>query len=148
MVRFAKLTDYALRLTAELAQAPRPTLSTVELGARTGLEPTTVAKVLKTLARADVVRSTRGVSGGYRLSDDGARLSVAHVVEAMEGPLGLTDCVADPGSCAHEGRCGVANPLKRVSKLIEQTLRGIRLDELTVPTRRVAMRLQPELRHG
>jgi FeS assembly SUF system regulator len=135
MIRFAKLTDYALRVAAELARDEQQTFSVAELGSATRLESTTVAKVLKLMAKAGLVKSFRGVAGGYRLASDASALNVASVVEAMEGPLGVTACVADPGSCLHEGNCGISAPMRQISQAVERTLRAVSLRELSAQSR-------------
>lgn len=137
MIRFAKLTDYALRIATELARAQEQTHSSAQLSERTGLEATTVAKVLKQLGKRGLVESFRGASGGYRLVVPAPSLTVASIVEAMEGPLGLTACVVEPGSCMHEGRCAISAPMHKISRVIENALRAVSLDELSraAPTR-------------
>jgi len=139
MIRFSKLTDYALMVASELARDAGVIASAAQLAGRTGVELSTVAKVLKLLAKAGVVESARGASGGYRLRVAADRLSVASVVEAMEGPLGVTGCVAVPGSCAHEGNCGLSDPMRKISRVIEAALRAVSLQSLAdAPARSIA----------
>ncbi len=101
MLRISKLTDYATVLLAHLARQAKwdARVSASQLAEATAIEPSTVAKVLKMLARAGLVRSIRGVNGGYQLVRAPAQTNVASIVAAMEGPIALRsvalnqDCV-------------------------------------------------------
>ena len=76
-------------------------LSAAELAERAGLEAPTVTKLLKPLAQAGLVEAFRGVNGGYRLARDAADITLVEIVEAMEGPLGMTECSVHAGSLRH-----------------------------------------------
>jgi FeS assembly SUF system regulator len=135
MLRIAKLTDYATVVLAALAERPETHASAAELAARARLEPTTVSKVLKTLAQAGLVESRRGAAGGYRLGRAPAEISVADVIIAMEGPIGLTECQLHAGLCHHEAHCGVRGNWQKIGLAIETALRNVSLVDL-VPSRR------------
>ena len=72
-----------------------------------GLEAPTVAKVLKPLAQAGLVEGFRGATGGYRLARPATRITLVDIVEALEGPLGMTECSVHAGACGIESSCGV-----------------------------------------
>jgi FeS assembly SUF system regulator len=135
MLRIAKLTDYATVVLAALAERPGAHASAAELAALARLEPTTVSKVLKILAAADLVESRRGAAGGYRLARAPEAISVADVIIAMEGPIGLTECQLHVGLCHHEGHCGVRGNWQKIGTAIETALRNVSLADL-VPGRR------------
>src|SRR5690606_18961516 len=101
VLRVTRLTDYATVLLTVLAARPGDVLSAADLAAAAGLELPTVAKVLRPLAQANLVEGFRGAGGGYRLARAPAEISLVDVVEAMEGPLGMTEC------SLHEGTCGI-----------------------------------------
>jgi FeS assembly SUF system regulator len=105
MLRVTKLTDYATVVLTVLAARPGEVLSATELAEFTGLEPPTVSKVLKPLAQAGLVEGLRGVRGGYRLTRPAIEISLIEVVEAMEGPLALTEC-SRPPPVRHGAQCG------------------------------------------
>jgi len=130
MLRVAKLTDYATTLLSALAEDPSGVSSAVELAERARLELPTVSKVLKILAHAGLVASFRGQSGGYRLARAPESITVADIVAAMEGPFGMTECVAHQGQCHHEPHCGVRDNWRRISRVIEQALRNVTLAEM------------------
>jgi FeS assembly SUF system regulator len=135
MLRIAKLTDYATVVLATLAERPGAHASATELATLARLEPTTVSKVLKTLAQAGLVESRRGAAGGYRLGRAPEAISVADVIVAMEGPIGLTECQLHVGLCHHEGHCGIRGNWQKIGVAIETALQSVSLADL-VPGRR------------
>ncbi|MEZ5460573.1 SUF system Fe-S cluster assembly regulator [Dokdonella sp.] len=138
MLRVSKLTDYATVVMTCLALADaEEILSAQQLAERARLEVPTVSKLLKQLAHAELVESRRGVNGGYRLARAPAAISVADIVTAMEGPIGMTECSAQSGTCNHEPHCGVRINWQRISLAIRVALEGVTLaDMIAVPPRR------------
>ena len=136
MLRVSKLTDYATVVMTVLADAQATSasvLSAQDLAERAHLEVPTVSKLLKQLAQAQLVESFRGVNGGYRLARAPERISLADIVIAMEGPFGMTECSANVGSCGHEPHCGVRGNWRRVSDVIESSLRQMTLADMCRP---------------
>lgn len=133
MLRISKLTDYATVVMATLADHVGECVPTSQVAAETRLESPTVAKVLKTLARAGVVESVRGVHGGYRLDREPAEVSVAAIIRAMEGPIALTECGLEPGLCSHEKICGLRGNWRRIGQAVEQALDSLSLADLVQP---------------
>ncbi|MGB0134139.1 SUF system Fe-S cluster assembly regulator [Dokdonella sp.] len=138
MLRVSKLTDYATVVMTCLALSESDEiLSAQQLAERAHLEVPTVSKLLKQLAHAGLVESKRGVNGGYRLARVPRSISVADIVTAMEGPIGMTECCAHSGSCHHEPHCGVRVNWQRISQAIRVALEGVTLaDMISVPSRR------------
>ncbi len=136
MLRVSKLTDYATVVMTCLAAAGDEVLSAQQLAERARLEAPTVSKLLKLLAHAGLVTSFRGVNGGYRLAREPKAISVAEIVIAMEGPIGMTECSAHDGLCGHESHCGVRVNWQRISLAIATALESVSLaDMLNPPTR-------------
>jgi FeS assembly SUF system regulator len=133
MLRVSKLTDYATVVMTALADAPEHIHSAQELAERARLELPTVSKLLKQLAHASLVESFRGVNGGYRLSRAPDRISIADIVVAMEGPIGMTECSAQAGLCGHEPHCGVRVNWKRINQAIAQALGNVTLADMLKP---------------
>ena len=104
--------------------------SAAELAERSRLELPTVSKVLKPLAHAGLVESFRGSAGGYRLARPAERISLIEIVEAIEGPLGVTECSGEHSNCEHEAHCGVQGPWRRINDVIAEALRGMSLAEM------------------
>ena len=92
MLRIGKLTDYATVILASLATERSHLLTAASLSDRTHIAAPTVAKLLKQLHHAGLVKSTRGTHGGYQLSRDPEDISAAAILDALEGPIALTEC--------------------------------------------------------
>ena len=135
MLRVTKLTDYATVLLTVLAARPGGVLSAAELAEQSGLEIPTVAKVLRPLAQAGLVEGFRGAGGGYRLARDAAAISLVEIVEAMEGPLGMTECSLHDGACGIEQSCGVRANWRRINDVVADALRGVTLAQMQAPPR-------------
>lgn len=133
MLRVTRLTDYATLVLAALAEQPGRVHSAADLAEQARLEPPTVAKVLKPLARAGLVESFRGANGGYRLARAARDIPLIDVVEAIEGPLGMTECSGEHSTCEHESHCGVQSHWRYVNDVIANALRGVSLAEMLAP---------------
>ena len=144
MFRLSKLADYATVLMASLSQDEGAVLSAQVLAERTRLEAPTVSKLLKQLAQADLVVSTRGASGGYRLSRPAADISIGDIIAAIEGPLGMTECSIHSGLCGRENYCSVSSNLRKISAAVESALRAVTLVDMAAPPRQWQPRVSVE----
>ena len=134
MLRISKLTDYGIVLLARFAQEhPDTTLNAREMADNTALPLPVVSKMLKTLAGAGLLRSQRGAKGGYRLARAPEAVTVAELLEALEGGVALMDCTAGPGHCAKEDNCGVREPWQRINNAVLGALENVTLAELAGP---------------
>ncbi|HEY4555515.1 MAG TPA: SUF system Fe-S cluster assembly regulator [Lysobacter sp.] len=149
MLRVTKLTDYATVVMTVLAGRPDAVLSAAELAERAGLETPTVSKVLKPLAQAGLVEGFRGANGGYRLARPAERIGLIDIVEAMEGPLAMTECSVHDGQCGIEHSCSARANWRRINDVVVDALRSVTLAEMlrppapaqTKPARRIDVRL-------
>jgi FeS assembly SUF system regulator len=132
MLRVSKLTDYATVVMTSLAAGER-VMSAQALAERAHLELPTVSKLLKQLAQADLVASTRGINGGYQLARAAERITIADIVTAMEGPIGMTECSAHAGLCGHEPHCGVRVNWQRINQAIAGALANVTLADMLHP---------------
>ncbi len=132
MIRMNKLTDYGVVLLTTFARDPAQGISARELSARTGIPQPTVVKLLKTLLKAGLLVSQRGTKGGYALSRAPEEVPVATVIEALEGPLAITEC-GMPGTCEHERRCVARPNWTAVNDVIHEALSKLTLAEMTRP---------------
>jgi FeS assembly SUF system regulator len=131
VIRISKMTDYATVLLAELARAPTGSLlSTADLAQRTRIAAPTVSKVLKSLQRAGLVRSVRGLRGGYALARPAVGISAAAILDALEGPVAVTDCSVGRGHCEIETTCGVGRAWQRVNLALRRSLYEVSLLQL------------------
>ena len=133
MLRVTKLTDYATVVLTVLAARPGEILSATDLADHSGLEPPTVSKVLKPLAQAGLVEGLRGVHGGYRLSRAAADISLIEVVEAMEGPLAMTECSQVDSHCGIAHQCGARANWRLINDVVADALRGVTLAQMLHP---------------
>ncbi|SFN23736.1 SUF system Fe-S cluster assembly regulator [Dokdonella immobilis] len=139
MLRVSKLTDYATVVMTCLAMTGVEVTSAQQLADAARLELPTVSKLLKQLAHAGLVTSRRGVNGGYCLARPAAAISVADIVTAMEGPIGMTECSAHAGACDHESHCGIRVNWQRISQAVRNALQDVSLaDMVAAPPRRPA----------
>jgi FeS assembly SUF system regulator len=138
MLRVSRLTDYATVVMTCIAAHPADVLSTAQIADEARLELPTVSKLLKSLGHAGLVESFRGVNGGYRLARPAGEITLAQIVEAMEGPIGMTECSVAEGQCDRESLCGVRSNWQQVNSVVDHALRAVSLsDMLKPPSRRI-----------
>jgi FeS assembly SUF system regulator len=130
MLRISKLTDYATLILAQLASQPVQRATAAQIAAQTGLAIPTVSKLLKQLHRQGLVLSTRGLHGGYLLSRPAAEITAANIIDALEGPVALTECAGLASHCCLEPTCLVGRAWQRVTQAIRRSLQEITLLEL------------------
>jgi FeS assembly SUF system regulator len=131
VLRISKLTDYGTVVLAHLAGASGAVCSAAEVSDTTGIAVPTVSKLLKSLARAGLVTSTRGTNGGYQLARPAHEISAASVIDALEGPVSITECSASDSHCDYESVCNVGNAWQRINVAIRRALEDINLTDLT-----------------
>lgn len=130
MLKMSRLTDYGTGVLAYLAGTGELPHSASQVAEQTGLPSATVSKVLKLLTRAGLVTSRRGSQGGYVLSRPATEISAAEVIDALEGPVALTECSVEEGSCELESLCLVGTAWQRINVAIRGALDEISLAEL------------------
>ena len=130
MLRISKLTDYGTVVLAHLASDQAHVASAADVAAATGLGLATVSKLLKSLGKAKLVTSTRGAQGGYKLARKPADISAADVIDALEGPVSITDCSASDRHCDFESHCTVGSAWQRINVAIRRALCEITLLDL------------------
>ena len=134
MLRLNRMTDYAILVLGALAHRHGETLASGLLAEVTDLAQPTVAKVLKMLLAAELVETQRGVRGGYRLMKISAHISLVDIVEAMEGPIAVTDCI-DGGRepCMASNCCCMRKHWKHINLAIRKALMDVTLEDLINP---------------
>ena len=128
MLRISRLTDYATVILASLAHGGLA--SAADIAERTHIGVPTVSKLLKELQHAGLVRSVRGAHGGYQLARATAEITAADIIDAVEGPVALTECSNGSGFCGIEATCLVGHGWQRISLAIRRALTDVSLDEL------------------
>ena len=130
MLRISKLTDYGTVLLAHLAAHETAVCSAADVANATGIALPTVSKLLKSLARAELVTSTRGANGGYQLARSPSDISAADVIDALEGPVSITECSSGDSLCEHEDVCSVGGAWQRINVAIRRALDDVSLNDL------------------
>ena len=134
MLRLNRMTDYAILVLGALAHRHGETLASGLLAEVTDLAQPTVAKVLKMLLAAELVETQRGVRGGYRLMKISAQISIVDIVEAMEGPIAVTDCVDGAREpCMASNCCCMRKHWKHINLAIRKALMDVTLEDLISP---------------
>ncbi|HWI85491.1 MAG TPA: SUF system Fe-S cluster assembly regulator [Sphingomonas sp.] len=130
-MRLSNLADYAVVLLAAAARRGDTRFNATCLAEETGVPLPTAQKLVGRLAAAGVIVSSRGMGGGFRLAREAAAISLADIVEAVEGPIAMTTCV-DHGrhDCAVEGTCRVKPHWNAVNDAMRGALAGVSLKSL------------------
>ena len=132
-MRLSSMADYAVvTMCAAARHCGTARLSAAELAQEVGLPVPTVQKVVSLLSRAGLLRATRGAGGGLQLARPAAAITLADIVEAVEGPIALTSC-AEHGKhdCGLEGTCCVQPHWGIVNTAMRGALAGIPLTQLS-----------------
>ena len=133
MIILSKLADYGVVISTHLAAFPDRQVTAGAVAAETRLPQATVAKLLKSLAHAGLVTATRGASGGYRLARGASAISVAEVVAAIDGDIGLTQCSVHVDECAHTNYCPTRPHWAAINRAVGQALAAVSLDAMVTP---------------
>lgn len=136
MIRLTNLADYAVVVMTAAARCRDPRLSAAAVAAATGIPAPTVAKLMGTLARAGLLVSTRGVAGGFHLAREPREITVAAIIEAVDGPIALTNCQhGEVSACVIHGRCEVRPHWGAINAAVRGALAAVTLAELAAPAR-------------
>jgi FeS assembly SUF system regulator len=132
-MRLTHLADYAVVLMTAAARRPAGArLSATELAQETGVPLPTAQKLMGQLAASGLLSSVRGAGGGFALSRPGQDISLADVIEAVEGPIAMTQCtgVDEKSDCALDAHCRVKPHMNVVSSAVRGALGAVSLSEL------------------
>lgn len=139
MLKFSKKAEYALlalqymALVQSRAESNQCIVNTKEIAEEHHIPVELLAKVLQTLGRNHIIESYHnGPKGGYALRQDPSCITIAHVLEAVEGPLGITDCQHEnyTFSCDQMDRCNIRTPMLKIQESIYQLLNGMSIQDM------------------
>jgi FeS assembly SUF system regulator len=138
VIRLSKLADYGIVIAVHLARLPDRQQTAPEIAAATAVPQPMTSKILKLLTRGEILVSHRGARGGYGLARPAEAITVAEVIEALDGPIAITSCI-EPSP--HEEECGILSlcPARanwqRINQAIRVALDGVTLAEManTIP---------------
>ena len=135
MLKLTKKADYGLIALKHLANAGGgSSASAKEIADAYRLPLPLLAKVLQRLARARLLVSVQGTRGGYRLGRPASAISVADVIEAVDGPVAVTACAPDDHTCEQYGTCSIRDPLWKIKTRIVDMLGTVSVAELAADT--------------
>jgi FeS assembly SUF system regulator len=128
MLRITKIADYGFILLSHMAIQDQESLHNAkDLSETISIPLPTVSKVLKILTQGGILQSHQGSRGGYSLSRSASDITAVEIIEAIEGPVALTDCCTTDG-CDRD--CLVSNSFKKVNETIISALQGLSLADM------------------
>ena len=130
MLKLTKKADYGLIALRHLASAPGATASAKDIADAYRLPVPLLAKVLQKLTKSGILRSLSGTNGGYKLARDPRRISALEVIRAIDGPVILTHCFTEHGTCDQSENCTVREPLRKVHEAILELLSNFTITDL------------------
>lgn len=130
MIRISKMTDYALVILAFLSKEPKNYVQANDIAQQTHINKPTTAKVLKILAKCGLLESSRGATGGYKLTKVPTSISVAEIIQSLEGPMAIMDCTLGKEHCAIYNNCEINAPWSKINHVIVQALEKVKLSDL------------------
>ena len=134
MLRLNRMTDYSIVVLGALAHRRGEVVPTASLSVLTGINQPTVAKVAKLLLGAGLVSTQRGANGGYQLAFRAEDISLVQIIESIEGPIAVNDCVdgaQDP--CAVSNCCFMSGTWNKVNARVRAALEQMSLADLIDP---------------
>jgi FeS assembly SUF system regulator len=137
MLRVTKLADYGIIMLTYFATHLDNTFNAKDIAKVVRLPLPVVSKILKLLARAGLLVSQRGMKGGYGLAFPPAQITVSAIIQALEGPIAVTECTdAIHGECGLETGCPVRTNWHLINQAIQRALEGITLEQMAQPLSR------------
>jgi len=135
VLRLNRMTDYGIIVLGALAHRQGEVVATALLAELTGLNQPTVAKVAKMLLAAGLLETQRGASGGYRLARAADSITLVQIIESIEGPIAVNDCVDgahDP--CMISNCCFMSGNWNKVNQTVRAALDQVSLADLIDPS--------------
>ena len=131
MLRLSKKADYALMAVRHLALPDGPSSTSArEIAEQYDIPSELMAKVLQRLVRAGLLVSTQGTRGGYTLSRPPVAISLADVIQAIDGPFMVTACSSENNDCDQFSKCSIRHPLWQIRERIAATLDAVTIAEM------------------
>jgi FeS assembly SUF system regulator len=144
MIILSKLADYGVIVATHLAAHPDRQANAAAVAAATRLPQATVAKLLKLLAHSGIVPATCGAAGGYRLARLPSAISVAEVVAAIDGDIGITECLVHEAGCERTTYCPTRPHWSAINRAVGAALSAISLQHMVTPFAFAPAPVRPE----
>lgn len=133
VLRLTKLADYGVILMCEMSHS-ETRLSAQDLSASTGIPLPTVSKILNMLGRGNLLLSHRGLKGGFSLARADDEISVAEIIEAIDGPIALTLCVeGQKCDCGFDHLCSLKPRWQIINDAVKSALSDVSLSSIAEP---------------
>ncbi len=142
MINISKLADYSTVIMAYLARTGTAQ-NARDIAQATHIALPTVSKILKILAKANLLESHRGAKGGYDLARPAEKISLADIINAFDGGIGLTECSRAAGLCAVEEACGIRHSWRNIGLIVRELLEQVTLAEMLKP--KTIKALEPQI---
>jgi len=139
MLRVSKLTDYATVILTHIAQQSDELHAASDITNETGVALPTVSKVLKLLAKNNILVSHRGSKGGYTLAKKPSETNVAEIIIAIEGPISMTECSTSDGACEQESSCGIKGNWNLINRAVYTAIEAVSLADMITPVKQQAV---------
>ena len=130
MLKISKLVDHGTLVLSQLPYKDQGYLSAASIAKKISLSPANVSKILKVMHQNNLVKSERGTHGGYALNQPPDKITAAHILTALEGPLAITQCISGKTTCIVEDTCSMSNGWKKINYIIQDALSTMTLQEL------------------
>ncbi len=131
MFRLNRLTDYGVVVLTQMSRNPNALRTAPQISQETGVPLPTVSKLLSALAHGRLIESHRGAAGGYTLNRPAEDITVAEIIQALEGPIALTACVeGSEDDCDVAALCPMRGNWDRVNKAIHGALSEVTLADM------------------
>ena len=136
MLRLSKKSDYALMSMKHLAARADggASSSAREISEAYDIPLELLAKVLQRLVRSRLLISVQGTRGGYRLARHASMISVAEVIQAVDGPVTVTACSTESHNCDQYSKCSIRDPLGKIKNRILDALNTVSVQEMAAET--------------
>jgi Rrf2 family protein len=131
MIRISMKTDYGLIALKHIASLPEGDIANAkDIAARFSLPPNLLAKVLQSLSQSGIIEAQKGSGGGYRMAKAATDVTLAAIIESIEGPVHMVMCTSNDGCCSIEDRCTVKNGLTSLEQRFYQFFETVTLADV------------------
>ena len=127
-MQLSRHADYALRIVLDLA--PGSSSRIADIARRRRTPSAFLAKIVRGLVRAGLLRSLRGRNGGVSLARPASRITVLQVIEAVDGPLALNHCVPGGCGCPLSASCPARSLWMKLQKIVGDELKAVTIESL------------------
>lgn len=131
MLKISKMADYGTMILSCMARSSERLWQAKQLAEVTGVPAPMVSKILKALSKGQLLVSSRGKSGGYRLSRVSDKITLAQIVRVLDEDIALTECSGDHGACRIHQHCHTRHHWNAINRFLEETFSRITLADLT-----------------